>query len=102
MKPRLALRRREEGRRLLVVRVEREPDGDASALRLDDRVAHDLRSRLEEIEVVEREVEAPASVAEEGGELVGDLQRGLAAVGERAHLDHGGVTLAAVPAACQA
>ena len=80
--------RREERRRLLVVDVECEADRDAPLLCLDDLVCDDLRGRLLEVEVVQREVEAPLGCLEESGEPLGDLERGLAAVGEGVRLDH--------------
>jgi hypothetical protein len=85
---RLALRRREQRLRLLVVDVERQPDGDASRLRLGDRARDDRRRRrLLQVEVVEGEVEAAPSLREPGGKLFSDLERRLAPVRQRADLD---------------
>ena len=85
---RLAARRRKERWRLLVVHVEGEPHGHAPPLRFHDGPRDHLGSRLQEVEVVQREVEAPAGRVEEAGEAFGDLERRLAAVGEGVRLDH--------------
>ena len=85
---RLAARRREERWGLLAVDVEGKPHGDAPLLGLDHGAGDDLGGRLEEVEVVEGEVEAPAGRVEEPREAVRDLGRGLAAVGERVRLEH--------------
>jgi hypothetical protein len=61
---RLAARRREGGR-LLAVDVEREPHGDAALLDPDDGAGDYPGGRLEEVEVVEGQVEAPAGRVEE-------------------------------------
>ncbi len=85
---RLAAGRREDGRRLLAVEVEGEPDRDTSLLCFDDGAGDDRGSRLQEVEVVQRQVEALLSGVEESGEAVGNRERGLAAVRQRVHLDH--------------
>jgi hypothetical protein len=85
---RLTAGRREDGRRLLAVDVEGEPDRDAALLGLDDGAGDERGGRLQEVEVVQRQVEAPAGCVEEPGEALGDLERRLAAVRERVRLDH--------------
>jgi hypothetical protein len=84
----LAAGRGEDGRGLLAVDIECEPDRDPAFLRVDDGAGDDPGGRLEEIEVVQRQVEASSCVVEESGEAFSDLQRGLPAVRERMCLDH--------------
>jgi transposase InsO family protein len=85
---RLAARGRKERRRLLAVHVERKPNRHAAPFGFDDGSGHQLGRRLQKVEVVEREVEAPAGRVEEAGEAVGDRECRLAPVGEGVHLDH--------------
>jgi hypothetical protein len=84
---RVSLRRRRHRHRLPVVLVEREPDGDAAPGRILDRTCDQPLRFVREPEVVDRDVEASIRAREEVCERVRDLDRGLAALGERAKLD---------------
>jgi hypothetical protein len=77
---RVAAGRRGLRDRLCVVDVEREAYLDAAALRIEEGGGDELRSFLLEVEVVEREVERLPCTGEEVGRVLGDLERGLAAV----------------------
>ncbi len=70
-----------------MVDVEREPDGDSAALRLEQRVRDEPGRLLLEVEVVEREVQSLARVGEEAGREPADLERGLASVRQGADVD---------------
>jgi hypothetical protein len=70
-----------------VVDVVREAHGDAAVAGALKRVANDLRRRVVEPDVVERDVEAVLRCVDEGGDRLRDLKRGLAAVRQRACLD---------------
>jgi hypothetical protein len=70
-----------------VVEVVREPDADAAARGSDDRGADDLGRLVAETQVVEREIERLPRLAEERSRFVRDLERRLAAVGERPELE---------------
>jgi hypothetical protein len=82
---RLGLRRRRQA--LAVVDVVREPDGDASLARSDQRVRDDLGGRRLEAQVVQCDVERPLRGAEEIGDRARDLVGGLAAVAQRPDVD---------------
>ena len=81
------LGRRRHGDRARVVDVVREPDADAPLVCREQRGENE-RPRLGlEADVVERQVEALASVVQERRDLGGDARGGLPAVGERGQLD---------------
>jgi hypothetical protein len=65
-----------------VVDIEGEADRHASAGDVRDRARDELGGRLLEVEVVEGEIEALLRPGDELPEVLGDLQGGLAAVGE--------------------
>ena len=71
-----------------MVDVVDEPHGDAALLRRDQRAGDDLRRLVVEPDVVERELEARLRGAEELGDLVCDVDGGLAAVAVEPELDH--------------
>jgi hypothetical protein len=70
-----------------VVLVEREPHGHASARRVLDRARDEPLRLVGEPEVVDRDVDASLGRGDEVGQCVRDLDRRLAAVGERPDLD---------------
>jgi hypothetical protein len=70
-----------------VVLVEREPDGHAPAGRVLERARDEAFRLVGEAEVVDRDVEAALRARDERGEGPRDLDRRLAAVGERPELD---------------
>jgi hypothetical protein len=70
-----------------VVLVEGEPDGHASPGRVLDRSRDEALGLVGEAEVVDRDVEAALRGRDEAGERLRDLDRRLAAVGERPELD---------------
>jgi hypothetical protein len=70
-----------------VVEVVREPDAHAARRGVDEGGANEVARLAREAEVVEREVEAPACLAEERGDGSRDVQRGLAPVGQRPELE---------------
>ena len=61
--------------------------GDPAILRREQRAGDDLRRVVVEPDVVERELEARLRAAEELGDLVRDLDRGLPAVAVEPELD---------------
>ena len=71
-----------------MVDVVDEPDGDAAVLGAAESPLEDLRGLVVQPNVVERELEALLRRAEELGHLVGDVDRGLAAVAIEPKLDH--------------
>jgi hypothetical protein len=70
-----------------VVLVEGEPDGHASSGRVLERAGDQPLGLVGEAEVVDRDVEAALGGLDETGERLRDLDRRLAAVGERPELD---------------
>jgi hypothetical protein len=70
-----------------VVLVEGEPDGHASSGRVLDCARDQPLGLVGEPEVVDRDVEAALGGLDERGECARDLDRRLAAVGERPELD---------------
>lgn len=70
-----------------MVDVECEPDGDAAPGRIGERARDEARSRLLEVEVVEREIESAARAGDELSRVLGDLQGALTAVRECPNLD---------------
>jgi len=70
-----------------MVDVEGEPHLDPAALRLEEGVGDEPRRLLLQVEVVEREVERRLRAREEAGRVLGDLERGLTSVLQRAQLD---------------
>jgi hypothetical protein len=84
---RIALGRRRDRRRLAVVLVEGEPDGDASPGRVLERPGDEPLGLVREAEVVDRDVERALRGGDEVGERAPDLERRLAAVGECPDLD---------------
>jgi hypothetical protein len=70
-----------------VVDVEGEPDLDAPPLGVEERAGDELRGGLLQVEVVEGQVERILRPREEVGDQLGDLERGLASVGQCADLD---------------
>ncbi len=64
-----------------------EPDGDAALGRGGERALDAVGDRAAEADVVERQVERPLGRGEERVELVRDVGRRLAAVGQRPELD---------------
>jgi hypothetical protein len=70
-----------------VVLVEGEPDGHASSGRVLERARDEALGLVGEAEVVDRDVEAVPGRRDEVGERLRDLDRRLAAVGERPELD---------------
>jgi hypothetical protein len=71
----------------VVVLVEGEPHGHASAGRVLDRPCDEPLGLVREAEVVDRDIERPLGGGDEVGQGVGDLDRRLAAVGECPELD---------------
>ena len=70
-----------------MVDVVGQPDGDPARAGALEGAADDLRRRVMEPEVVERDVEAALGLVDEIGDRLRDLGRGLAAVRERADVD---------------
>jgi hypothetical protein len=70
-----------------VVLVEGEPDGHASSGRVLERARDEALGLVGEAEVVDRDVEASLRRGDERGQGARDLDRCLAAVGERPDLD---------------
>ena len=70
-----------------MVDVVDEPHGDAALLRAKQGAGDDLRCVVVEPDVVERELEARLRSAEELGDLVCDVEGGLAAVAVEPELD---------------
>jgi hypothetical protein len=70
-----------------VVLVEGEPDGHAAAGRVLDGACDQPLWLVGEPEVVDRDVEGALRGRDEAGERLRDLDRRLAAVGERPELD---------------
>jgi hypothetical protein len=70
-----------------VVLVEGEPDGDTAAGRVLQRACDQPLGLVREPEVVDRDVEAALRRRDEAGQRPRDLDRRLAAVGERPELD---------------
>jgi hypothetical protein len=66
-----------------VVDVEGEPNGHTAAGSVGDRACHELRSRLLEVEVVEREIKGLPRLRDELTGELRDLEGGLAPVGQR-------------------
>jgi hypothetical protein len=62
------------------------PHGDSALRRVLDRAADDRRGLRRKMEVVLRDVERPLRGSDELLDLAGDLDRRLAAVGERANV----------------
>jgi hypothetical protein len=71
-----------------VVDVVDEPDGDAAAVGVEQRVLDDLGGVVVEANVVEGQIETPLGGAQELGHLTSDVDGGLAAVAVRSDLDH--------------
>ena len=71
-----------------MVDVVDEPYGDAALLRAEQGAGDDLRRLVVEPDVVERELEALLRRAEELGDLVCDVDGGLAAVAVEPEVDH--------------
>ena len=65
-----------------MVDVVDEAHDDPAVVRAADRVPDDGRGLGAELEVVLRELERSLGSVEEGGDLRGDVDRGLAAVGQ--------------------
>jgi hypothetical protein len=84
---RVAVGRSRLGDRLVVVDVEREPDGDSPPLRLEERARDELGRLLLEVEVVQCQVEGRAGGGEEVGRELGDLQCALTSVRQGADFD---------------
>jgi hypothetical protein len=70
-----------------VVLVEGEPDGHAAPGRVLERARDEALGLVGEAEVVDRDVEPALRGRDERGERLRDLDRRLAAVGERPELD---------------
>jgi hypothetical protein len=70
-----------------VVLVEGEPDGYAPPGRVFDRPRDQPLGLVGEAEVVDSDVESALRAGDEASERLRDLDRGLAAVGERPDLD---------------
>jgi hypothetical protein len=70
-----------------VVDVEREPDGYPSPRGVGDRTGDEPGGGLLQVEVVESEVEGLPRGGDELPGVFGDLEGGLAPVGQRADLD---------------
>jgi hypothetical protein len=70
-----------------VVLVERQPDGHASSGSVLERAGDEPLGLVGEAEVVDRDVERALRGRDEAGERLRDLDRRLAAVGERPELD---------------
>jgi len=70
-----------------MVVVEREPDGDALLRRALDRAGDEPLRLVGEAEVVDGDLEGALGGGDEVGQRARDLDRGLAAVGERPDLD---------------
>jgi hypothetical protein len=84
----LGLRRRRDGRTLVdFVQVVDEPDVNAALVRADERITDDVVGPVLQPDVVERELEGLARAVDERRDLLRDVQRRLAAVGERVNLD---------------
>jgi hypothetical protein len=66
-----------------VIDVVREPHGNAARRGSRQRVADDVRERVRQVDVVDRDRERAARGRDPVGEGVGDLLRGLPAVEER-------------------
>jgi hypothetical protein len=66
-----------------VVEVVGEADRDAALRRADERVGEDVRERIRQANVVDRDLERRAGGADPVGERVRDLLRRLTAVVER-------------------
>ena len=79
----VGLRRRRHRDRIPVVDVVDHPNRHAPRRRVLDRSADDRRGLGRKVEVVLRKVEGLLGPAEEGLDLTGDLDRLLAAVGQR-------------------
>jgi hypothetical protein len=73
-----------------VVLVEGESDGHASSRRVLERARDQALRLVGEAEVVDCDVEAALGARDEPGERLRDLDRRLAAVGERPELDQPG------------
>ena len=84
---RRGLRRRGHRDRARVVDVVDEPHGDAARLCREQRAGDDVRCVVVEPDVVERELEARLRGAQELGDLVCDVESGLAAVAVEPKLD---------------
>jgi hypothetical protein len=70
-----------------VVEVVGEADAHATVDGRDERVPHDLRGCACQADVIEREVEALLSRADEGSDGLSDLVCGLTAVGQEPQLE---------------
>lgn len=70
-----------------MVDVVGEPDGHAARSGALEGASDDLRRRIMEPDVVERDVEAALGLVDEVGDRLRDLRRRLASVGERADVD---------------
>jgi hypothetical protein len=70
-----------------VVLVEGEPHGDTAAGRVLERTRDEALGLVGEAEVVDRDIEAVLRRRDEARERLRDLDRRLAAVGERPELD---------------
>ena len=70
-----------------MVDVVGEPDGDPARARALEGAADDLRRRVMEPEVVERDVEAALGLVDKVGDRLRDLGRGLPAIAKRADVD---------------
>ena len=70
-----------------MVLVEGEADRDSAAGRVLDRAGDEALGLVGEPEVVDRDLEGALRGRDEAGEGLGDLERGLAPVGECPDLD---------------
>jgi hypothetical protein len=70
-----------------VVDVVDEPDRHAAAGGALERPDYERPRLVAEPEVVERELERPLGGVEEAGDVAGDVERALPAVGQRADVD---------------
>jgi hypothetical protein len=84
---RLGLRRRRHRDLLAVVDVVGQPYGDPARAGAREGAADDLRRRVVEPDVVERDVEAALGSIDEIRDRLRDLGRSLPAVGQRADVD---------------
>lgn len=70
-----------------MVDVVRQPDGDAALAGALEGIPDDLRRRVVEPDVVERDVERALGAVDEVGDRLRDLRRGLPAVRQLADVD---------------
>ena len=70
-----------------MVDVVGQPDGNAARSGALEGAADDLRRRIMEPDVVERDVEAALGLVDEVGDRLGDLRSSLPAIAKRADVD---------------